>query len=1357
MKQNWKRLLSVLLALVLVIGLLPAVTITAKAADFTVTVRRYKDDAYWDTETSKWMSKDGTREVTVYAGQLLYADVQPSGSYQYEWTTTQSAMFYGPTCDMTANNALPHSSGPYSDGKYAAGQNKSSAYTKRFSLKVTDSSDTSNSVKISSVTITPDATGPELQDTLSGLSVLMRPGETSKSIKELLGRAGVVHVNCDYTTVSSPSQSYHGGKITVSTGGTISTSSDSGGLVQDVSYNFATNNCMFHGTVSGRTYNLKVYVLGAKQEGAYSDAIKINFSGLPTDGTADVILYDSNNNEVGYLSGVDCSTGSATVTFINGTNATIAANSSYKAMIRVSSPSSLTGSRAQTTMTLTTGNDPMPSAVNSLTLSPDTLALTVGDTSALTATVGPDTANPTVVWTSSDPSVATVDENGVVTAVGPGTVTITCTATNGTPDPSDDISATCEVTVNAPAPKTFKVYVKKLTGETYTIENLTGETTVAQLKEIIADQIDIPATAQRLIFAGKQLEDAKTLAEYNIVEESTIHLVIRNYTVTWLNYDNSELGTTTVQYGATPSYDGATPEKAEDENYTYTFSGWSDGSNTYAADALPAVSGDVTYTAVFTADPKTPQLTDVTLSPDTLNLEVGDTSALTATVGPDGADPAVVWTSSDPSIATVDENGVVTAVSPGTATITCTATNGTPDPSDDVSATCEVTVKAQGPHVHDGVTFTAWTDSTSLPTTGNYYLTTDVTLSSRWDISVAAQVSRTLNICLNGHTIRRNLSEFIENGQVLYIKGSKVKFNLYDCVGTGQITGGKSLSYGGGIYIESCNQFTMYGGTICGNSVSGNSGGGVYFKAGVFELKGGAIRDNTATAVNGTGGNGGGVYASNGSNAVFRVSGPVQITGNTGNNTDNNVFLQSGKTITIGASLNITETETALIGVTTESKPAAGSPVVFTNSLSGKGTAANFFSDDPAYSVTLTAGGEAQLALPVFVTDVTLSPNTLDLTVGDTSALTATVGPDGADPTVVWTSSDPSVATVDENGVVTAVGTGTAIITCTATNGTPDDTSDDVSATCTVTVTVPVQYIAGYSLSLKGDIAMNFYFDLHEVDPAGATVDFTWDTDKSQQSRFADLSTVTVGENQYYRISVPVNAKEINDEISLTLKNGETVLQTHSFSVADYARRVYANENNEFGSYAALTELQKLCLQMLIYGAKAQLQFNYNTAALADAGLTYTLDDVDASTLPDTTVKDLSAFGLVYFGSSLLLESTLTHRLYFRVEDANLKAATTVSYGTKTLTVKDVTDKTPLGNPEGDYVYVDLADISAKRITSPFTVTFTNGTSTVRMNVNAASYIKQALAGSNETLKTTVTALYGYNQAAVAYFAAKNG
>ena len=87
----------------------------------------------------------------------------------------------------------------------------------------------------------------------------------------------------------------------------------------------------------------------------------------------------------------------------------------------------------------------------------------------------------------------------------------------------------------------------------------------------------------------------------------------------------------------------------------------------------------------------------------------------------------------------------------------------------------------------------------------------------------------------------------------------------------------------------------------------------------------------------------------------------------------------------------------------------------------------------------------------VDVTGVSLNKTTTTLTVGDTETLTATVSPDGAtDKTVTWSSSDTDVATV-ENGVVTAVGSGTANITVTATNGT-DDTSDDKTATCAVTV-----------------------------------------------------------------------------------------------------------------------------------------------------------------------------------------------------------------------------------------------------------------------------------------------------------------
>ena len=87
----------------------------------------------------------------------------------------------------------------------------------------------------------------------------------------------------------------------------------------------------------------------------------------------------------------------------------------------------------------------------------------------------------------------------------------------------------------------------------------------------------------------------------------------------------------------------------------------------------------------------------------------------------------------------------------------------------------------------------------------------------------------------------------------------------------------------------------------------------------------------------------------------------------------------------------------------------------------------------------------------VAVTGVSLSQTEATLFTGGTVTLTPTVAPSNAlYKNVTWSTSNASVATVAD-GVVTAVGAGTATITVTATNGT-DDTSDDKTATCTVTV-----------------------------------------------------------------------------------------------------------------------------------------------------------------------------------------------------------------------------------------------------------------------------------------------------------------
>ena len=251
--------------------------------------------------------------------------------------------------------------------------------------------------------------------------------------------------------------------------------------------------------------------------------------------------------------------------------------------------------------------------VTSITLNAEQLTMEYGTKEQLTATVAPDDADdPGLTWTSDNEEVATVDENGLVTAVSVGEANITATAVDGS-----GVTATCKVTV------TPKLVTSVILDESeLTIEK--GFT--AQLNATVAP------------------DDADNLG------------------LTWTS-DNEEVATV-------------------DENGLVTAVSVGEANIT-----ATAVDGSgVTATCKVTVTPKL--VTSVILDESELTIEKNFTEQLTATVAPDDADNlSLTWTSDNEEVATVDENGLVTAVGEGTATITATANDGS-----GVSASCMVTV-----------------------------------------------------------------------------------------------------------------------------------------------------------------------------------------------------------------------------------------------------------------------------------------------------------------------------------------------------------------------------------------------------------------------------------------------------------------------------------------------------------------------------------------------------------------------------------------------------------------------------------------------------------------------------------------
>ena len=343
---------------------------------------------------------------------------------------------------------------------------------------------------------------------------------------------------------------------------------------------------------------------------------------------------------------------------------------------------------------------PVEVPITEVQLGREALDMYEGDTFKLTATVLPvnTTDSKDISWSSNNEAVATVSEDGTVTAKSVGTAVITATSTNGK-------TASCTVTVEKKLIPITEVSLSEsavgiIEGNTHKLtatvlpENTTDSKSVSwsssnEAVATVSEDGTITAKSVGTAVITATSENGKTASCAITVEKKLIpitEVLIDKSSATLTEGDSTTLTATVLPENTTDRKD-ISWSSSNNDIATVDTTGHVEAKKAGTVIITATSSNGKTAECTVTVEKKLIPITEVSLSESAVGIIEGNTHKLTATVLPENTtdSKSVSWSSNNEGVATVSKDGTITAKSAGTAVITATSTNGK-------TAGCTVTV-----------------------------------------------------------------------------------------------------------------------------------------------------------------------------------------------------------------------------------------------------------------------------------------------------------------------------------------------------------------------------------------------------------------------------------------------------------------------------------------------------------------------------------------------------------------------------------------------------------------------------------------------------------------------------------------